>query len=216
LAKQAVQTSSDIEAWPGPPWADTLAWYVLKPRVVGSAGALGPRQRAALGTTLAGPLWTQSKALAAGAASDGLCRGCLAAAGTLAHRRWHCPVWDQFREQALPAELAEAAAKSSDQVQEALARAWVAPPRRWLPPALLRNACPVKWFNKPASGVMSGNLFTDGSAINVKVPGASRAGWAVVAVGSEGEVESAAYGPVPWDLAPSRGLEMEKTSRSTW
>ena len=61
----------------------------------------------------------------------------------------------------------------------------------------------IFWFNRPPEGRLSGILFTDGSGM---WPGTclARAGWAVVQTDRFGNVEAAAYGPVPIAWAPSQ------------
>ena len=60
----------------------------------------------------------------------------------------------------------------------------------------------IYWYNQPELGLLSGILFTDGSALWADCPHLARAGWAVVQVDRFGRLESAAYGPVPLSVAP--------------
>ncbi len=60
----------------------------------------------------------------------------------------------------------------------------------------------VKWINRPASGKLTGMIFSDGSARWPRVAALRRAGWALVQVDPTGSMVAAAYGPVPFAAAP--------------
>ena len=63
-------------------------------------------------------------------------------------------------------------------------------------------AVAVKWVNRPASGLLTGLIFSDGSALFPRRPALRRAGWSLVQVDNFGELVAAAYGPVPFEAAP--------------
>ena len=61
------------------------------------------------------------------------------------------------------------------------------------------NQLTVHWLIEPPDGVLSGSIYTDGSAIHSEIRAASRAGWgvAMIAEGSDCIVSGAAYGALP-------------------
>ena len=59
-------------------------------------------------------------------------------------------------------------------------------------PPLGLSELEVHWFNKPASGRMSGNMFTDGSAIFRRIGFLHRAGWSIASVDRFGNLKAAA------------------------
>eukprot|EP00973_Karenia_brevis_P018233 2504314-Karenia_brevis.AAC.1 len=73
-----------------------------------------------------------------------------------------------------------------------------------LPKVLRASEADIRWINQPASGRMSGLLFSDGSGLHPRWPELRRAGWAVVQVDSFGNLVAAAYGPVPWEEGPDQ------------
>ncbi|CAK0885126.1 unnamed protein product [Prorocentrum cordatum] len=85
------------------------------------------------------------------------------------------------------------AKESTSQIQAAVAQ------REELPRS---EKCQVFWIRRPEDGLLSGKLFTDGSAIFPSDPLLGRAGWAVISVDDTGAMISGAFGPVPWDVAP--------------
>ena len=60
----------------------------------------------------------------------------------------------------------------------------------------------VRWVNRPADGRLKGLLFLDGSSFWPRLGAAKRAGWAIVQTTAEGDLVSAAYGPVAFDQCP--------------
>ena len=67
--------------------------------------------------------------------------------------------------------------------------------------AFERDAMPPSthflWYRRPASGFLSGALFTDGCCLYPDEPSLRRVGWAIVQTDELGNVVSAAYGVVP-------------------
>ena len=57
-------------------------------------------------------------------------------------------------------------------------------------------------MNKPAAGTISGTIFSDGSGSFPRHPALRRAGWALVMTNEHGQLLSACFGAVPFDLAP--------------
>ena len=60
----------------------------------------------------------------------------------------------------------------------------------------------VMWVSKPPSGLLTGCIFSDGSAMWPSLPGVCRAGWALIQVDLLGNLLHAAYGPVPLAFGP--------------
>jgi hypothetical protein len=72
-------------------------------------------------------------------------------------------------------------------------------PRQPVPEANL-----IQWWRTPPNGLMTGCLFLDGSALRPQWRATRRAGWDVVQVNLFGSPTAAAFGPVPFDLAPAQ------------
>ena len=62
----------------------------------------------------------------------------------------------------------------------------------------------IRWHNKPENGVLTGIVFWDGSSMYPDLPSVRRAGWSVVQVSPTGELQAAAYGPVPLAAGPNQ------------
>ena len=62
----------------------------------------------------------------------------------------------------------------------------------------------MKWINEPESGRLTGTLFLDGSGLFPQWQQLRRAGWSIVQVDRFGEMQAAAYGPVPVDFGPGQ------------
>ena len=60
------------------------------------------------------------------------------------------------------------------------------------------------WINRPASGRLSGTVFTDGSALRPESVLSRRAGWAIVMIDGHGNEIAAVYGLVPHNLGPEQ------------
>ena len=61
---------------------------------------------------------------------------------------------------------------------------------------------PVRWYRRPASGFLTGLIFTDGSAVGTRWPELQRAGWSLVQCDRHGRIVAAAWGWVPISMAP--------------
>ncbi|CAK0872460.1 unnamed protein product [Prorocentrum cordatum] len=62
--------------------------------------------------------------------------------------------------------------------------------------------CEISWFQRPADGMLSGNLFADGSALHPADATLRRTSWAIAMARDLGRAIAAAFGPVPWGAAP--------------
>eukprot|EP00959_Pyramimonas_sp_CCMP1952_P289951 6064095-Pyramimonas_sp.AAC.1 len=120
------------------------------------------------------------------------------------HRRFECEAFDGDRRQSVYAACSAAArrAKEWGQDLEKYAAGVLPHPREMIPPPLSLSTCEVLWFNKPASGGLSGRISIDGSAINPQCEDLRRVGWTLVQTNEFGDVTSAAHGPVPREEAP--------------
>ena len=147
-----------------------------------------------------GPAWCQAKLHRAGLVESPLCLGCEAAPGTLFHRWFQCPATRERRGEIL-SPLVACSAEAVDPIdQEKVARCHLPDLSFWLPQPLCSSSCEVRWVNRPASGLLSGDLFVDGSSWFGEFPFLRRAGWAIVQVDRHGNLQAAVYGPAPADL----------------
>ena len=60
----------------------------------------------------------------------------------------------------------------------------------------------IKWINRPACGMLFGELATDGSGMLPRHPALRRAGWAVAMLDPYRRVLPVAYGAVPIERCP--------------
>eukprot|EP00959_Pyramimonas_sp_CCMP1952_P312061 6531505-Pyramimonas_sp.AAC.1 len=148
--------------------------------------------------------WTQARLKDRGLADDDACQLCHTSKGTRFHRRFECEAFDGDRRQSVSAACSAAARRTKEWGQdlEKYAVGVLPHPRELIPPPLSLSGCQVFWFNKPASGRLSGRIFFDGSAINPQCEDIRRAGWSLVQTNEFGDVILAAYGPVPREGAP--------------
>jgi hypothetical protein len=123
-----------------------------------------------------------------------ICEFC-GCAWSVYHAVFECDATQSDRMQLTSLDLRQAAHALKDHkvARERFARGLLPHPGSLVPAGSFHGE--VRWINKPVHG-MDGLLFTDGSAIGVEWE-VSRAGWAVVQVTGEGDLISAAYGPVP-------------------
>ena len=147
--------------------------------------------------------WPQARVCGHGMHASCTCRLCLACEGTLWHRQYECVAHQALRRDEVSPWLAERARNvraGGREVAERFARGVFPSPLAFFP--RVEPEVQVRWINKPPSGLLTGMIFSDGSAFWPGLPGLSRAGWALVQVDRLGNVLHAAYGPVPFKLGP--------------
>ena len=149
--------------------------------------------------------WPQARQARHDPQRQPLCQLCKSEAGTMWHRRFSCSASQCKRLECTSTELRKAAAQAlavSEEAGEMFARG-IFPDLSPLAPDLLTSSeATVLWWNKPASGYLTGSLFTDGSGHFPQWTCLRRAGWAVVQTDGLGFPVAAAYGAVPVDLCP--------------
>ncbi len=165
------------------------------------------RHQAAYVALVANTHWPQARQARHDPTKPSLCQLCQAAAGTLWHRRYECPASEGRRRQYTSPQLRKAAQHAqqcSPYHGEMFARGIFPDVMAELPPPLQADRAQIHWVNRPASGRMSGTLFSDGSGMFPEWPQLRRAGWAVVQVDRLGNLTAAAYGAVPLDIGPQQ------------
>jgi len=191
-------------------WVDPIFWGVLR-GLTSRAGKLwSPRQRYALRSVVGHTHWPMARLLRQGLSDSGLCTRCGAALGTLWHRCYGCDTTQLERANGASdflQERAKAALSVGEGTGELFAAGIFPDPRDIFRAADVDPLQTIFWVHRPACGLLSGLIFTDGSARFPDVPGLRRAGWALVMVDDAGGLIAAAYGPVPMALCP------EQTSR---
>ena len=123
------------------------------------------------------------------------------------HIKYECPAFEACRREHASHQLrlrATAVAEFSAVAAESFARGVLPEPASLITPRAERPNGQVKWHNQPASGKLSGLLFTDGSAFFPAVLALRTAGWAIVSVDQLGDVLAAVYGDVPVQEAPTQ------------
>eukprot|EP00973_Karenia_brevis_P014925 2037131-Karenia_brevis.AAC.1 len=121
------------------------------------------------------------------------------------HGVYECDALLARRRQAASETLMRAAAAVSgdEQRRERFAQGVFPHPRAVVPPA--QEHGDICWINRPATGLLSGIIFTDGSALGTAW-GIPRAGWAAVQVDDFGDLVAAAYGLVPAEDCPMQTI----------
>ena len=198
LAKE----SRDTGAWVGP-----IFWDGIRKRLSGTSAHWHAHRRAALRSLLGRSHWPQERLFRHGLAYEPWCQRCGAAAGTLWHRHHQCDATAEWRRQYAPKWLAEHAARASragHEVGERFCRPSFPDPGHLFPRVEPAEEDLISWVNRPADGLLKGLCFSDGSAILPEYACLRRAGWAVVSVDRNGNLLSAAYGPVPLHEAPQQ------------
>ena len=151
--------------------------------------------------------WPQARQYAKGWTADPACLVCGEGPGTLWHRRYWCPQWHGARTQRVSRALrlaAERIGQARPMRKELFARGLLPDPRGILPRPKRADQLTVQWVNRPADGVLTGTLFLDGSGLHGRYPALRRAGWSIVQVDAESQLQAAVYGAVPWDDCPSQ------------
>jgi len=165
------------------------------------------RSQAAYRALVSNTHWPQARQARHDSTRTNLCQLCQAEAGSLWHRRYGCDASSLKRLQCTSIHLRQAAARVravSEEAGELFARG-VFPDLGPIAPKLLTSAeAEIQWWNKPATGLLTGTLFTDGSGRFPQWTFLRRAGWAVVQVDRFGEPVAAAYGAVPLDECPTQ------------
>ena len=183
-----------------------LFWDQMLPLLDGRCGGLWSRRsQASYKALVSNTHWPQARQARHDPSREATCRLCGDAPGTLWHRRYECPATLGKRTQCTSPQLRRAAACARDVSEEAselFARAVFPDPQVLSPPKLLSGQAEICWINRPASGLLTGTLFTDGSGLNPTWAVLRRAGWAIVQVDRFGQLIAAAYGAVPEDECP--------------
>ena len=213
LAAEAAQWTSDnlalAAAFPEATPRGPIAWNSV--HAAASSTALDRRQEAALYSMIGGPCWSASKAFRAGLLSSDRCELCGHSPGTVAHRRFDCPVWDLRRKEFISPETIAGINILDDHTREQLARGCVVFPAAMAPQPLTSDSAAVRWWPpdlRPEDRRLTGRIFTDGSCLHPWWGCLRRAGWACVQVDARGVPFRACYGAVPVDLAPTQDSEV--------
>ncbi len=186
-------------------WVAPVFWHGIAQWLRRVKKDWGERRLSSLRALMSNTNWTQQRLYRHGKAQDDVCRLCRGAQGTLWHRHYECPAWDVFRGQNTSARsrrCAKYAREAGLAYGESFARAMVPDPACLIRKQPVPRKQEVNWINRPASGMLSGVIFSDGSARFPRCAALRRAGWALVQVDRFGAMISAAYGPVPFDVAP--------------
>ena len=135
-------------------------------------------------------------------AACGLC----GSAWSVYHAVYECDALALDRRQIAPNTLLKAAAAvrgEGAEASERFARGLLPHPRSIVPAASEEGT--VAWYQRPATGLLEGTVFTDGSVLGVN-QGVPRAGWAAVQVDANGACVAAVYGSVPRSECPSQSI----------
>ncbi|CAK0911089.1 unnamed protein product [Prorocentrum cordatum] len=155
-------------------------------------------------SVISGTVLSQTRFYKRGMASEWECLMCRGAPGTLWHRLYGCDGHAAFRkDDASPGLLrhAEVARAARGNCGEMFGRCLFPS----LDHAILRrdpDGDPVRWYRRPASGFLTGLIFTDGSAVGTRWPELQRAGWSLAQCDRHGRLVAAAWGWVPLSMAP--------------
>ena len=186
--------------------------YVLRSE---DSSSLGPEQKGALRSLVAGRQWTQQRLHSAGLVESNLCQLCLGMpggnqVGTLLHRCF-CPALGEFIHQHMPcwmrAHLDTHGSDLSSQVHLAVTRG--------LFPALVLSSRAEEVFDtfiweKQCLSIPCGcTVFTDGSLLDGSMPKQYQSlGWAFAVLSPEGVFIAAAYGTPPKWVDTIQGAEL--------
>jgi hypothetical protein len=160
-----------------------------------------------LRSVLSGSTWSRFRLWHHKRCESPKCLACGHPEGTLHHAAFDCPAQAALRLHACPEHVVKAAAVVRRQglgAGELFARGLFPDPESLIPRHPVPETSLVQWWRKPASGLMTGCLFLDGSALRPHWRATRRAGWAIVQVDRFGNPTAAAFGPVPFDLAPAQ------------
>ncbi|CAK0788106.1 unnamed protein product [Prorocentrum cordatum] len=161
-------------------------------------------QRAALHSVISGTVLSQTRLYKRGMASEWDCLMCRGAPCTLWHRLCGCDGHAAFRKDEASPELlrhAEVARAAGGNCGEMFGRC-LFPSLDHVIPRRDPDGDPVRWYRRPASGYLTGLIFTDGSAVGTRWPELQRAGWSLVQCDRHGRLVAAAWGWVPLSMAP--------------
>ncbi|CAK0878797.1 unnamed protein product [Prorocentrum cordatum] len=207
LAEGAAKRWSDRDATFRlyPHQSSELYWGSLQ-RLGRTKESLGwqQHQRAALHSVISGTVLSQTRLYKRGMASEWECLMCRSAPGTLWHRLYGCDGHAAFRKDEASPELlrhAEVARAAGGNCGEMFGRC-LFPSLDHVIPRRDPDGDPVLWCRRPASGYLTGLIFTDGSAVGTRWPELQRAGWSLVQCDGHGRLVAAAWGWVPLSMAP--------------
>ncbi|CAK0841387.1 unnamed protein product [Prorocentrum cordatum] len=218
LARVSPPFSKELAEGAAKRWSDRDATFRLYPHqrselFWGSLQRLGrtkeslgwqQHQRAALHSVISGTALSQSRLYKRGMASEWECLICRSAPGTIWHRLHGCDGHAAYRKDEASPELlrhAEVARAAGGNCGETFGRC-LFPSLDQVIPRRDPDGDPVRWFQRPASGYLTGLIFTDGSAVGTRWPELQRAGWSLVQCDGHGRMVAAAWGWVPLSMAP--------------
>ena len=186
-------------------WCAPVFWEALKPWLHRTRPQWSSHHQACLRALVSNTHWTQLRLWRHGLATVNKCCLCRAGEGTLWHRMYECPAWARLRSEHTTARLrrrAAVAAGAGLAVGECFARGLFPDPSPLFNEQLAQQSDEVHWVNRPASGYLTGVIFSDGSARFPQYAALRRAGWSLVQVDRFGKLVAAAFGPVPYKAAP--------------
>ncbi|CAK0889681.1 unnamed protein product [Prorocentrum cordatum] len=218
LARVSPYFSKELAEGAAKRWSDRDATYRLCPHQSselhwGSLQRLGrtkeslgwqQHQRAALHSVISGTVLSQTRLYKRGMASEWDCLMCRGAPGTLWHRLYGCDGHAAFRKDEASPELlrhAVVARAAGGNCGEMFGRC-LFPSLDHVIPRRDPDGDPVRWYRRPASGYLTGFIFTDGSAAGTRWPELQRAGWSLAQCDRHGRLIAAAWGWVPLSMAP--------------
>ena len=117
--------------------------------------------------------------------------------GTVQHRTWRCKALADFRQQGIAKEIVDEAIEALRQDPEHPLYSRGLLPRSWLPNPPPIRPDEVHWYRNSDEGILSGDIYTDGSQKQRWWWRESeRAGWGVVQMQGR-RLRSGMYGPLP-------------------
>ena len=163
-------------------FAGPIFWASMLRLLDGKTSAVWTkRSQAAYRALVSNTHWPQARQARHDNTRSNLCQVCQAAPGTLWHRRYECDASRVKRDECTSPQL-RAAAQSvrniSEEAGELFARGIFPDLGPLAPPLKSSDDAQILWWNKPASGLLTGTLFTDGSCLypQLGLPQESRLG----------------------------------------
>ena len=217
IARRATQSAnrwSDRQSLYRPPdgrlpgyWCLPIFWDSLRPLFDAPDKVWPRRLQASLRSLVSGTQWSQRRMFLAKRARHDVCTRCQGHVGTIWNRHYDCAATAWYRHCHASDELQRAAATArelGEAAGELFARGIFPTLRPIFPRLPIDPEKRVMWINRPASGYLTGTIFSDGSALFPRHPILRRAGWSLVQVDNFGNLVAAAYGPVPYEDGPGQ------------
>lgn len=181
--------------------ADTRPMMKLLGRSSKGHANWGPLEKASLlaNVTMAAP--SQSVLHSMGRAESDLCQVCGEGRGTYYHRHFGCPRKSEFlRQYGLPRVVGSLVSTEprTDYKDAAISLGLVPDPRSRVQPAA--RAMQWVWGVFPEGGLLSGEVYLDGSAYEGNDSALARAGWGAVQLGRQYSIVAEIYGTVEHEL----------------